>query len=157
MIPDYAKESYERRKPQEIKRWKGMSAIQVIKQTLFIKMSNGDLVHFSRDYSRNEEAEKNLLYNRRSSTLEFEKWFEEMIQDRDTEIIAMISGKPANISKYGFHLKRMAQRAKTFEETIREKKLKCYYFTGRELQPIVSNKQFEYYINTAPDKVFFVK
>lgn len=29
--------------------------------------------------------------------------------------------------------------------------------TGREFQPIVSNKQFEYYINTAPDKVFFVK
>ncbi len=185
-------------------RGKGMSAIQVNKQTLFIRTANNGLAYFSKDYAKNEEAKKILMFRRTGTKREFEEWmssmiydnddslvaiisgkpatfsdygkakkilmfrrtgtkreFEEwmssMIYDNDDSLVAIISGKPATFSDYGRHLQRMANRSHDFEDTIIEKKLNCYYFTGKEYQPIVSNKQFEYYINNAPDKVFFVK
>lgn len=134
-----------------------MSAIQVIKQTLFIRTANNGLAYFSKDYAKNEEATKILMFRRTGTKREFEEWMSSMIYDNDDSLVAIISGKPATFSDYGRHLQRMANRSHDFEDTIIEKKLNCYYFTGKEYQPIVSNKQFEYYINNAPDKVFFVK
>lgn len=127
----------------------------IIFKTIIVLLSDGRLIHFSRDGCNNDDAgrKEDEFTARIYSRSEFEKCAKGFMENStpfakdSTGFDLKIGSRPATYYDYGAHLLRMLKRAKSYTDFLREYSVTVRYCTGIELlkpyRQFISCREFE--------------